>query len=177
MAQRTAFKFCASFGPAGAIAVLAEKLSRAIWYEAYEQGDPSMEPAEKFVAQAQQQRSAYVSDLFKVRGKLEREMVSFKPEVKEAAYRELAGIIEKHSKIISRTEKGRLLRERLQFKDNPAEYQKRIQAARRVSADTDDNLIKMALKIVTAAEKEELLKYVTTEDVDGTADVEEGNIE
>ena len=35
----------------------------------------------------------------------------------------------------------------------------------------------MALKIVTAARKEELLKYVTTEDVDGTADVEEGNIE
>lgn len=62
------------------------------------------------------------------------------------------------------------------FKDNPAEYQKRIKAAKRVSADVDDNLIKMALKIVTSCKKEELLKYAVTEDIDGTVDVEEGNV-
>jgi len=177
MATRTTFKFLASFGPAGSVAVIAEWISRAIWYEAYEQGDPSFITAEKFVHQAMEQRSAYVSELFKVKGKLNREMISFKPEVKEAAYQELAAIIEKHSKIISRTEKSRLLRERLQFKNNPAEYNRRIKAARHVSADTDDNLIKMALKIVSEAKKDELVKYVTAEEGEGTVDVEEGNIE
>ena len=104
-------------------------------------------------------------------------MVSFKPEVKEAAYKELATIIEKHSKIISRTEKNRLLRERIMLRNNQAEYNRRIKAARYVSADTDDNLIKMALKIITECKKDELLKYVTAEEGEGAVDVEEGNIE
>ena len=158
--KRASFRTLASLGPAGSVAVLAEWISRAMWYEAYEQGDPSFVTAEKYVNLAMEQRSAFVSELFKVKGKLNREMVSFKPEVKDAAYHELADIIEKHSKIISRTEKSRLLRERLQFKNNPAEYNRRLKAARHVSADTDDNLIKMALKIVNAAKKEELVKYV-----------------
>lgn len=46
---RTAFKFFGSFGPAGAIAVLSEKIARAVWNDAYEQGDPNNEPAAKFV--------------------------------------------------------------------------------------------------------------------------------
>ena len=176
-AQRTTFKFFASFGPAGSVAVFAEWIAQSLWYEAYEQGDSTLEPAEKYVTMAQEQRSAYVSDLFKVKGKLNREMVSFKPEVKEAAYKELATIIEKHSKIISRTEKNRLLRERIMLRNNQAEYNRRIKAARYVSADTDDNLIKMALKIITECKKDELLKYVTAEEGEGAVDVEEGNIE
>ena len=40
MANRTVFKFAGSFGPAGSIAILAEKICRAVFFEAYEQGDP-----------------------------------------------------------------------------------------------------------------------------------------
>ena len=132
----------------------------------------------RFVQQAQEQRQEYVSELFKEKGRLTRELESFKPEVKEAAYKHLASIIEKHSKIISRAEKQRLLRERLMHQGNQAEYNKRLRAAKRVSADTDDNLIKMALVLIKVAKKEELLTYVHDEDVaGGMADVEEGAIE
>lgn len=177
MSQRTAFKIFGSLGPAGAIVTIAEKISKVVWYEAYEQGAQTDMKVEAQVSLAKEQRAAYVADLFKVRGSLNRKMESFKPEVKEAAYKELAGIIEHHAKIISRTEKTRLLRERMHFKGNPVEYQKRITAARRVSADTDDNLIKMALKLVENCKKDELTPHITSEDFDGTADAEDGNIE
>ena len=135
------------------------------------------EPAEAAAEKAKQQRADFVHDLFKVRGKLNRELESFKPEVKDAAYKELAEIITRHARIISRTEKSRLLKERLAFKNNPVEYQKRIRAARRVSADTDDNLIKMTLKLVTNADYSVLAPLIISEDFDGTADAELGNIE
>ena len=49
-ANRTVFKISGSIGPAGAFVILAEKLCRAIWYDAYEQEDPKKAPTEKFAA-------------------------------------------------------------------------------------------------------------------------------
>ena len=86
MATRTAFKFFASFGPAGSLVTIAEKASRAIWYDAYEQGNPDDVSMERIEKEAQEKRQDYVQELFKIRGRLEREMVSFKPDVKDAAY-------------------------------------------------------------------------------------------
>ena len=99
-------------------------------------------------------------------------LVSLKPEVRTEAYQELADLIMKHSAVISRAEKQRLMRERLNFKDNPAEYNKRLKAARHVSKDTDDNLIKMALKIVNESRLEKLNEFVKSEGGAGSADVE-----
>ena len=99
------------------------------------------------------------------------------PLVKEAAYKKLAEIIERHSRIIARSEKQRLIKERILVKDNTAEYNKKLKAAKRVLSDTSDNLIKMALVIIKDAEKDELLKCIEVDDTGAAADIEEGDIE
>ena len=137
-----------SFGPGGAIAILTEKLCRAMFYEGYELVDPDADKVEVFNEKAKKQRAEFVEELFRVRGRLTREMNSFNVGTRHTAYEELQEIIERHVKIISKTEKGRLIRERQFFKDNALEYQKRLKASKRVEADTTDNLVKMALHIV-----------------------------
>ena len=176
MAQRTVFKIFGSLGPAGAVLTLAEKLAKALFYEAYEQGDPNEITSIAAAEAAQKLRSEYVSELFKIKGNLNMRLVSLKPEVRTEAYQELADLIMRHSAVISRAEKQRLMRERLNFKDNPAEYNKRLKAARHVSKDTDDNLIKMALKIVNESKLDKLNEFVKSEGGAGSADVESGAI-
>ena len=148
-----------------------------MFYEAYDQGNPDEITSVQAAAESQKLRSEYVSELFKVKGNLNMRLVSLKPEVRDQAYTELGDLIMKHSALISRAEKKRLMRERLNFKNNPAEYNKRLRAAKHVSKDTDDNLIKMALKIVNESTLEKLNEYVKAEGGAGSAaDVEEGAI-
>lgn len=132
MATRTVFKCAGSFGPGGAIVTLTEKICRAVFYDAYEQGDPTRESIQIYEDKAQQQRSDYVSELFQHRGRLEREMESMKEEVRTNAYKELGELIKKHIAIVSKTEKNRLLRLRLRLKDNANEYRKVLEQAKRV---------------------------------------------
>ena len=66
-----------SFGPGGAIAILTEKLCRAMFYDGYEMTDPEAESVTVFNERARQDRAEYVEELFKVRGRLTREMKSF----------------------------------------------------------------------------------------------------
>ena len=72
---------------------------------------------------------------------------------KEAAYKELCELIEEYVKIITRSEKGRLQRERMYFKNDTAQYNKRLEAEKTIEKDTVDNLIKMAVHIVHGAEQ------------------------
>ena len=112
--------------------------------------------------------------MFQVRGRLERDIANrFDEEKNKAAYEELNKIIEKHVSIISRSEKGRLQRERMYFKNNPAQYQRRIDAAKTVEHDTYDNLVKMALHIVAGTTIEKLSEGLEN----FTIDVEAGTIE
>lgn len=83
-------------------------------------------------------------------------MKSFNDEIRDRAYTELREIIEKHIVIISKTEKSRLLRERMFYKNNSVEYKKRLSAVNQVEADTTDNLVKMAIHIVKEMDEKKL---------------------
>ena len=78
-------------------------------------------------------------------------MDGFNEHVKNEAYNELRQIIEKHVVIIARTERSRLTRERMFVKNRPNEYNRLIQQAKTIEADTVDNLVKMTCHIVKTA--------------------------
>ena len=80
MANRNVFKILGSVGPGGCIATFCEKICRSVFYDAYEQGDPTQKPSEEFQKKAKEQRQTYVDDLFNKRGDLERRMLSFSKE-------------------------------------------------------------------------------------------------
>jgi hypothetical protein len=47
--NRTVFKLAGSFGPGGALVTLIEKICKAFFSEAYEQGDPAQRLSEAMV--------------------------------------------------------------------------------------------------------------------------------
>lgn len=151
MANRNVFKILSSFGPGGCIATFTEKICHNLFYDAYEQGDPQEAPSQEFQQKAKEQRQAYVDELFEKRGGFERHMNSLSETTQKAAYEELCQIIFKHKQLIARSEMSRLARERLFFSTNSIQYKRLVEASRRVDGDTTDNLIKMALHIVKAA--------------------------
>ena len=147
--SRSVFKIVGSFGPGGALVCLWEKATHAIYHDAYEMEDPRLVGVNDAAEKTKKLRADYVAELFAVRGRLERDIANrFDASRGEKAYEELNSLIEKHVTIISKSEKGRLQRERMYFKNNPAQYQRRIEAAKTIERDTLDNLIKMALHIV-----------------------------
>lgn len=176
MANRTVFKGAGSFGPAGAIAILAEKICRAVFYDAYEQNDPNKEQSEKWDKKAREERSDYVGEVFSIKGRLCRELKSFKSEVREAAYDELAELIKKHTRIISRTEKTKLFRMRQFYVAGSAEYRRCIEQSKHVDEDTLDNLTKMALHIVKDAQQSELMSRLDGLQQAAGGDIEDGDI-
>ena len=72
MANRSVFKILSSLGPAGCIAVFCEKICHNLYYDAYEQGDPTQAPSLEFQNKAKEQRQAYVEELFEQRGDFEK---------------------------------------------------------------------------------------------------------
>jgi len=68
------------------------------------------------------------------------------------AYRKMAELIIEHHKKIARSETTRLARERLQYKAGSLAYKRRVEASKRVDAETLDNLMKMMLHIVKDAD-------------------------
>ena len=160
MANRNVFKILGSVGPGGCIATFCEKICRSVFYDAYEQGDPTQKPSEEFQKKAKEQRQAYVDELFNQRGRFEREMLALSTQTQDAAYKELCEIILKHKTLIARSEQSRLARERLFFKPNTIQYKRLVEKSRRIDSDTNDNLIKMALHIVKESKADRLtLEY------------------
>lgn len=178
MANRNVFKFLSSVGPGGVIATFCEKICHNLYFDAYEQGDPAQAPSQAFQEKAKQQRQEYVELLFETRGRLERDIDSLSETTQLEAYKELAQVIVNHKVKIAKSEQNRLARERLFHKPNSMQYKRLVEAARRVDADTTDNLMKMALHIVKKAEahklKEEFEKIAGTS---GGIDLEGGSIE
>ena len=178
MANRNVFKILSSVGPGGVIATFCEKICHNYFFDAYEQGDPSQAPSQEFQEKAKQQRQEYVEFLFEKRGGIERDIMSLSESTQHAAYENLAKIILEHKTKIAKSEQSRLARERLFYKPNSAQYQRLVDAARRVDADTTDNLMKMALHICKQADASKLnAEYVKIAGVSGGVDLESGDIE
>ena len=72
--SRSVFKIVGSFGPGGAVAILFERVCKAFYYDGYNLGDPATKPAEAFQQEAKKQRQEYVEALFKIRGRIERQI-------------------------------------------------------------------------------------------------------
>jgi hypothetical protein len=62
----------------------------------------------------------------------------------------MSALIQEHVSIISKTEKNRLLRERIHFVKDSREYTKNLEASKAVYLDTADNLAKMCIRICEA---------------------------
>ena len=105
-------------------------------------------------------------------------MLSLSEQTKDEAYTKLCSIIYKHKTLIARSEQSRLARERLFYKPNTIQYKRLVEKSRRVDADTNDNLIKMALHIVKESNLERLqLEYTKIDASGAVVDMEEGHIE
>ena len=156
MANRNVFKILSSFGPGGCVVTFVEKICHNVFYDAYEQGDPSQAPSQEFQEKAKQTRQQFVEELFEGRGRFERQLQSLSEATQEATYKELAEIILKYKVRVVKAEQSRLARERLFYKSTSVQYKRLVEAARRVDFDTTDNLIKMANHIVKMAELEKL---------------------
>eukprot|EP00351_Strombidinopsis_sp_SopsisLIS2011_P006230 CAMPEP_0116875162 /NCGR_PEP_ID=MMETSP0463-20121206/6946_1 /TAXON_ID=181622 /ORGANISM="Strombidinopsis sp, Strain SopsisLIS2011" /LENGTH=123 /DNA_ID=CAMNT_0004520175 /DNA_START=34 /DNA_END=405 /DNA_ORIENTATION=+ len=122
MAYRTVYKIAGSLGPGGSIPILTEKICRQFFYDAYEQVDPSRADLNKQDEEMKAQRADYVQALFELRGTFERKSQSLNEGTKDEGYNELADVIEKHAKIMIKTQKGLLLRERIFYKNDPNRY-------------------------------------------------------
>ena len=121
--SRSVFKIVGSFGPGGALVCLWEKAVHATYHNAYEMEDPRLVGVNEASEKSKALRANYVADLFAIRGRLERDIANrFDASKKEKAYEELNNLIAEHVSIISKAEKGRLQRERMYFKNNPAQY-------------------------------------------------------
>mmetsp|Transcript_78387 Transcript_78387/g.108501 ORF Transcript_78387/g.108501 Transcript_78387/m.108501 type:complete len:228 (+) Transcript_78387:19-702(+) len=177
MAYRTVFKIAGSLGPGGSIAILTEKVCRQTFYDAYEQGDPTRVLIEEQDTLMQNQRSAYVTELFELKSNFERKSQSLNQATKDEGYVELANIIIKHRNIMVKTEKGRLIRERIFYKDDPNRYQRCLDQAAHVEEDVLDNLVKMAIHI-NKPDTQLLNDALEAQGVSAPRnDVEEGDIE
>merc|ERR1712195_173852 len=64
---QTTFKSFGSLGPGGAIVSLVEKLMKTLWYDAYYQGDPTMEAAVKQGSITIDLRSQFCKEIFEGR--------------------------------------------------------------------------------------------------------------
>ncbi len=111
------------------------------------------ELSEKQENLARNQRQEYITQLFDLRGSLERDLHPRNNEsMQKDAYRKMAELIIEHHKKIARSETTRLARERLQYKAGSLAYKRRVEASKRVDAETLDNLMKMMLHIVKDAD-------------------------
>jgi hypothetical protein len=174
--DRYVFKFMGSFGPGGTFGLFTEKICQVFFNDAYEQHDPKQMQVDKKNEEIQKERAEYVDELFEQKGGWTRGLESDKPESNEAAYQGMADLINKYKTIISRHEQSRLARERLFYKPDSVQYKKRMEMSKNVSEDVADNLIKMALHIVKAADKDVLTSKVGFGG-SGSGDVEYGEIE
>lgn len=178
MANRHVFKFLGSLGPGGCIATFCEKICSNIFNEAYDQADPAMAPSMEFQEKAKLTRQQFVEALFETRGSYERDLSALNEDTKEEAYKKLAQHVLEYKVKVVKAEQSRLARERLFYKSNSMQYKRLVEAARRVDADTTDNLLKMALHIVKQADKEKLmLEYTKIAGTSANTDLEEQNIE
>jgi len=176
--DRYVFKFLGSFGPGGTFGLFAEKLCQAFFNDAYDQTDPAQERVDKIDKQIRDQRAEYVDELFEEKGDIGRAIEGFNEENRKQAYVKLATLINKYRGTITRLEQSRLARERLFFKPDSVQYKKRMEAAKTCDADTLDNLMKMALHVVKAADSHDLSEqFGKAESARGAADVEFGDIE
>lgn len=69
------------------------------------------------------------------------------------------------------------MRERMYYKNNPTQYQRRIEQAKTVDADTADNLVKMAIHVVKGVDASRLMTGLKTVIDFQEDDFEAGRIE
>ena len=169
--NRTVLKAFGSMGPAGSLASLCEKFCRIMFRDAYEQGDPSKLHAKQFEEKVQEQRKNYVTDMFAARGGLERSLTSLKPETQDKGNENLAILVSKHVAIVAQTEKSRILRERMFYRDEPKLYAQCLARSKQVESLVIDNLVKMAVHIIEGANIEFLMERVKVIIADGNTDV------
>ena len=75
---------------------------------------------------------------------------------RDAAYKKLSDLINKHRVTITRLEQSRLAKERLFYDSRSAQYKARMEKAKTCDEDTLDNLTKMALHVVKSANADRL---------------------
>ncbi|CDW72291.1 UNKNOWN [Stylonychia lemnae] len=148
MSSKTVFKIFASFGPAGSIVALTEKLCRRIFNEAYDLGDATFSSKEE--SEIKKIRQEFVNELFNLKGPFETKSQSLNPLVQLKAHSELYKLIEKYRRKITQLEKQKLHKE-MQFflgEENQLKYQQAKDRLETIEEDVDDNLKKMAFHVM-----------------------------
>jgi hypothetical protein len=95
------------------------------------------------IAKAERQRSSFVTSVFENKSKWQ-----YTIKLHEATpYKEMSELIQEHVAIISKSEKDRLLRERIHFEKSSREFERNKEEEARIMDDTADNLSKMLIHI------------------------------
>lgn len=123
--------------------------------------DPAQERVAKMERAIQKERSEFVEQLFEKKGDLNRRIEGFNEGNRDAAYKELADLINKFRVRVTRLEQSRLAKERLFFDSRSAQYKARMEQAKNCDQDTLDNLCKMALHVVKSANPDTLEEQFT----------------
>jgi hypothetical protein len=149
MAQRTVLKILGSFGPAGSIAIFAEKAMKAYFPDAYDLGNPQHLQTE-IEKKVKEQRSKFVEEIFDFKSKFETEVKSDDKGRVDAIYESLTELITKHVKEIVKFEKIRINRERVYYKSvkDDLRAERCVQEINNIEDDTKDNLTKMVQNIL-----------------------------
>jgi len=77
MSSKTVFKIFASFGPAGSIVTMTEKICKRIFNEAYDLGEATFSSREE--GEIKRLRQDYVNELFNLKGPFETKSQSLNP--------------------------------------------------------------------------------------------------
>ncbi len=114
MAQKTVFNIFPSFGPAGSIVNIAEKLCKNFFAEAYELGEAKMDAKED--VHIKKLRQDFCNELFNIKGSFETKSQSLNPLVQFKAYVDLNKMIKRYTTKIIAMEKQKLTREMAFYK-------------------------------------------------------------
>ena len=115
MANRSVFKIFGSFGPAGALVSLTEKICTNIYPAAYKFGDPDDMESE-IDKDIKKVREEYIMELFKVKNKFSKGTQDGRTgEDRREAYKKLVVIIKEYIIKMTRLEKNKYMRERIYY--------------------------------------------------------------
>ena len=98
--SKTVFKIFASFGPAGSLVTLTEKLCQSIFAEAYDLSE-STQLSTKEEQAIKKLRQDFVNDLFNLKGPFEEKRSSSNPLVQFKAHSDLFKLIETYKRKIT----------------------------------------------------------------------------
>ena len=148
MSSKTVFKIFASFGPAGSLVTLTEKLCQSWFAEAYDLSE-SKAFSSKEEQHIKRLRHDFVNALFEAKSRFDLRAHSANPLVRLKAHAELFQLIERFKKKILQAERQKLQKELFFFlrEENALKYQQTKRRLQTLDEDVDDNLKKMAFHI------------------------------